>query len=128
MKIIAIIATIIIGFAFALVFASSPEDSMPGIVDLTSNNVESVLDGSKHVLVEFYAPWCGHCKTLAPEMQKVGEVLQKQRPSDIVVAKVNCDAHADICSKHQVRGYPTIKFFPKGSQESEEYVYTINFI
>lgn len=105
----------------SLVWSHKPEDVLEGIVDLTPDNVESILDTSKHTLVEFYAPWCGHCKTLAPEMHKLGEVLHKRKPAEVVVAKVNCDQHADICSRYQVRGYPTIKFFPQGVKEPEDY-------
>lgn len=111
-------------FIFALLAAlcfAAPEDAMPGITDLTSGNADSVLNGNSDVLVEFYAPWCGHCKNLAPEYAKLGESLMKAKPKDLIVAKVNCDEHRDVCSKYDVRGYPTIKFFPKGSTTPEDY-------
>jgi protein disulfide-isomerase A6 len=97
------------------VFAAAPEDSTPGVTDLTPSNVNTILDGSKYVFVEFYAPWCGHCKNLAPEYAKVGEAIEKFKPKDVVVAKVNCDEHKDICGKYEVRGYPTLKFFGKNA-------------
>lgn len=112
-----------------------PEDPVQGIIDVTSANKAEVFDTTKHTLVEFYAPvsnlnfilylfikWCGHCKNLAPEMHKLGEVISKDKPTDVRVAKVNCDAERDICSQHGVNGYPTLKFFPKGSSSAEEYV------
>jgi len=105
----------------ALAIAHAPEDPISGVVDLTSSNVDSILDGSKNALVEFYAPWCGHCKTLAPEMAIVGEAYDKVKPKDTVVAKVNCDAESTICSKYGVKGYPTLKWFSKGSTDPVDY-------
>lgn len=46
------------------------------MVDLTPDNFDKVVDGSNNVLVEFYAPWCGHCKSLAPEYEIVGETYK----------------------------------------------------
>jgi len=46
------------------------------VVDLTPSNFDQIIDGSKAALVEFYAPWCGHCKNLAPEYEVVGETFK----------------------------------------------------
>jgi len=105
----------------AIVFAHAPEDKISGVVDLTASNVDSILDGSKNVLVEFYAPWCGHCKTLAPEYAQVGEAYEKAKPTDTVLTKVNCDAESSICQKYGVKGYPTLKWFDKGSTDPKDY-------
>jgi protein disulfide-isomerase A6 len=45
-------------------------------VQLSQSNFRDVIDGSKHALVEFYAPWCGHCKNLAPEWEIAGNTFQ----------------------------------------------------
>jgi protein disulfide-isomerase A6 len=86
---------------------------------LTPENFDAVVDGSTNALVEFYAPWCGHCKRLAPEWDKTGEAYSGS--ATVTIAKVDCDTHKDLCSRFQIRGYPTIKFFPKGSTTPEEY-------
>jgi len=105
----------------ALVLAHAPEDPLTGVVDLTSANADSILDGSKNALVEFYAPWCGHCKTLAPEMALFGEAFDKVKPKDTVIAKINCDAENAVCAKYGVKGYPSLKWFSKGSTEPVDY-------
>ena len=57
-------------------------------------------------MVEFYAPWCGHCKALEPEY----DAAAKQLPEG-ALAKVDCDAHSELCSAQGVDGYPTLKYF-----------------
>jgi len=86
------------------------------VVDLTSENFDSIVDGSKNVFVEFYAPWCGHCKNLAPAYDVVGESFSKI--SDVVIAKIDADAHKDIGGRFGVSGFPTLKFFPIGKKDS----------
>lgn len=89
------------------------------VVTLTPDNFDEVVDGSHHVLVEFYAPWCGHCKKLEPEYTQVGEAFAKEK--EVVIAKVDADNHKDLGSRFDIHGFPTIKFFPKGSTEGKPY-------
>jgi len=89
------------------------------VVDLTSDNFDSIIDGSKGAFVEFFAPWCGHCKNLAPEYEIVGESFDKE-PS-VIIAKVDADAHKELGSRFDVHGFPTLKWFPKGSKTPEAY-------
>jgi protein disulfide-isomerase A6 len=74
---------------------------------------------SKGRLVEFYAPWCGHCKSLAPTYEKLGLAFEGE--SSVLIAKVDADAHRELGSKYGVSGFPTIKFFPPGKSEPEDY-------
>ncbi|RYE82621.1 MAG: hypothetical protein EOO65_05225 [Methanosarcinales archaeon] len=84
------------------------------VVDLTSANFDAIMaDSSKHRLVEFYAPWCGHCKALAPVYEKVASAFEGE--SNVVVAKVDADKYRDLGSRFKVEGFPTIKYFPAGT-------------
>ena len=89
------------------------------VVNLTDEDFASVVDGSKNVLVEFYAPWCGHCKNLAPEWKIAGETFQPS--DDIVIAAVDATVATASAGKYGVKGYPTIKYFAKGETEPEDY-------
>ncbi|KAI1295890.1 hypothetical protein EDD11_007698 [Mortierella claussenii] len=80
------------------------------VVVLDVKNYESSLKNGQPWLVEYYAPWCGHCKALAP----VYEELAKGLKGKINVGKVDCPANEVICRSQKVRGYPTIKLHQHG--------------
>jgi protein disulfide-isomerase A6 len=102
-----------------LVLALAALAAASDVTVLTPDNFKTVVDGSKHVLVKFYAPWCGHCKALAPTYEKVATDFHNV--ADVVVAELDADAHKDLAHEFGVTGYPTLKFFPKGKTEPEDY-------
>jgi protein disulfide-isomerase A1 len=85
---------------------------------LVGKNFEEVAyDKTKDVLVEFYAPWCGHCKKLAPIYDELGDNFAKN--SDIVVAKM--DSTANEVEGVRVDSFPTLKLFRKGDNKVIDY-------
>ncbi|XP_014495988.1 probable protein disulfide-isomerase A6 [Vigna radiata var. radiata] len=100
-----------------MIFLSSA--SADDVVALTQNTFENEVGKDRAALVEFYAPWCGHCKKLAPEYEQLGTSFRKTK--SVLIAKVDCDEHKSVCSKYGVSGYPTIQFFPKGSLQPKKY-------
>uniref|UniRef100_A0A7S0SQQ7 protein disulfide-isomerase n=1 Tax=Chromulina nebulosa TaxID=96789 RepID=A0A7S0SQQ7_9STRA len=83
------------------------------VITLTETNFNAlVLESNDHWLVEFYAPWCGHCKNLAPEW----ETAAKQLKGSVKLGAVDATVHSNLASQYGVKGYPTIKLFSAGKK------------
>jgi protein disulfide-isomerase A6 len=87
------------------------------VLDLTPENFDKVVfESSKPALVEFFAPWCGHCKNLAPIYEELATTFA-QAGDKVSIAKVDADEHKSLGKKFGVQGFPTLKWFDgkKGS-------------
>jgi protein disulfide-isomerase A1 len=92
--------------------AIAPEDS--AVVKLTEATFADFIAENPYVLAEFFAPWCGHCKKLGPEFAAAADTLVESSP-DVKLAQIDCTEERDLCSKFEIRGYPTLKVF-KGDE------------
>ncbi|XP_041652276.1 protein disulfide-isomerase A3 [Cheilinus undulatus] len=82
------------------------------VIEYTDDDFDSRIGDHSLILVEFFAPWCGHCKKLAPEYEAAATRLKGVVP----LAKVDCTANSNVCSKYGISGYPTLKIFRDGEE------------
>ena len=108
---IAIAAVVLASYT---VFAEVEDGKEDGVWVLNKDNFDQTVASNDFVLVEFYAPWCGHCKKLAPEYAKAAKELAEKK-SPILLANVDATQENELAQKYGVKGYPTLKFFKNGN-------------
>ncbi|CAN9507870.1 unnamed protein product [Ophioblennius macclurei] len=95
--------------------------SKKDVVELTDDNFDKlVLDSDEVWLVEFFAPWCGHCKNLEPEWTAAATAVKDQTKGKVRLGAVDATVHQGVSGRYGIRGFPTIKIFRKG-EEPENY-------
>merc|ERR1711879_87264 len=92
-----------------------PADAVHKIVG--SSFAAKVLDESKHVFIKIYAPWCGHCKNMAPAWEELAKEYADN--DDVIIAEIDATAN-DLPTNYQVRGYPTIFWAGKDNKDAPE--------
>lgn len=85
-------------------------NAKPKAREYTVAEFDEAIKGEKLVLVDFYTTWCGPCKLMAPDIERI-----KQEMADrVIVIKVDCEAYPDLATRYQVGGYPTVNFYRNG--------------
>lgn len=87
---------------------------------LDADTFDDVTDSDALWLVEFFAPWCGHCQQLAPEWKAAAAQLADEIPDDVKLGAVDCTRNNGLCAKYKVDGYPTIKVFGDDKDKPNE--------
>jgi len=98
--------------------AEPPADNDGPVTIVVGKTFDSIVkDPTKDVLMKYYAPWCGHCKKLAPVWESLAEHYKDNK--DMIVGKF--DATENEADGLEIRGYPTLIFYPKDNKEGVSY-------
>lgn len=98
--------------------ADAGTDKKSDVVSLTKGTFNNFVKEHDLVLAEFFAPWCGHCKALAPNYEEAAAELKGK---NIPLVKVDCMAEEELCRDYDVEGYPTMKIF-RGPESAKPYM------
>jgi thioredoxin domain-containing protein 5 len=84
------------------------------VVSLSQDTFHKSLNQGA-AFVKFFAPWCGHCKKLAPVWKQLARHMQGK----VTIAEVNCEEHQELCKTHNIQGYPTLVWFGKEEKDAD---------
>ena len=87
-------------------------NALPWIVDADRDSFEAEIDASVPVVVDFWAPWCGPCRMIAPAL----ESLSRKHAGRLKVVRLNVDEAPDLSARHQVQGIPLLVLFESGEE------------
>ncbi|KAL4565795.1 hypothetical protein LXL04_029901 [Taraxacum kok-saghyz] len=119
----------IVVFLFSLLTSSyidglcvAAADTKEFVLTLDQSNFTGAISKHDFVVVDFYAPWCGHCMELAPEFEKAASALSSSHPM-IALAKVDANdgKNKDLASEYDIKGFPTLKIFRDGGKTIQDY-------
>ncbi|KAI1036467.1 hypothetical protein LB503_002998 [Fusarium chuoi] len=107
--------------SFVLSALAATVAAKSAVIELLPSNFDDiVLKSGKPTLVEFFAPWCGHCKTLAPIWEDLANTYEYAKDK-VQIAKVDADAQRELGKRFGIQGFPTLKFFDGKSSKPQDY-------
>lgn len=96
--------------------AASAQDSQAVVkMNMVDGDFSPQMKRGDLTFVKFFAPWCGHCKTLAPTW----EMLSSKYAGKLKVAEIDCTENRTLCSRYKIEGYPTLILFKDGKPLQE---------
>ena len=105
--------------------SASFHEENTNVINLTQENFEATVLGSAELwLVEFYAPWCGHCKRLTPEWNAAADFSSQEEASELPMIKfgaVDATVERNLAKRFKIRGYPSIKVFGRNKNKPTDY-------
>jgi len=108
MKAVAILSLLLVSFCYVTFAEEAAAESDSDVIVLTDATIDKLKEGIW--MVEFYAPWCGHCKRLAPTWDQFATAFKGK----FNVAKVDCTVEKDAAKTYEIKGFPTLKLFKNG--------------
>lgn len=120
-NILLILAGLHIFVALLINRADAHDDWGGNVVTLTESNFDSkVLDSDDLWLVNFYAPWCPHCKNLKPIYEDASRAIRKEGLKNVKLGAIDASQYQAYAQKYGIRGFPTLKYFPAGPKTSSD--------
>lgn len=104
------------GHSHAMIHAESRSELTMAVIDLTKDNFDDVVAAKEMVLVDFWAPWCGPCRMMAPAFHKAAALLEPR----LRLAKVNTEDVPDLAARFGIRGIPTMILFAGGREVARQ--------
>jgi len=90
---------------------ATADETKSNIVELTDETIQDAIKNNPYIFIEFYAPWCGHCKRLVPEYELLSAYFYG---GNVVIAKIDASTHTVAAGNYGIRGFPTLKLFING--------------